>query len=69
VANKDDVVVTACPGGPLLVRGDVTILDDDGNPLPLHRRTVALCRCGASALRPLCDGTHRSLPPDRRPPA
>jgi CDGSH-type Zn-finger protein len=61
VANKSEVVVTACPNGPLLVRGDVTVLDDDGNPVPVHRRTVALCRCGASALLPMCDGTHRTL--------
>lgn len=61
VAKKSDVVVTACPNGPLLVRGDVTVLDDEGNPVPVHRRTVALCRCGASTRLPMCDGSHRSL--------
>lgn len=51
--------VTACPDGPLIVRGDVEILGDDGEPLHNPRRTVALCRCGASAIKPWCDGTHK----------
>ncbi len=28
----------------------------------------ALCRCGASATKPICDGTHKQLPDfDREP--
>ncbi|POX66630.1 CDGSH iron-sulfur domain-containing protein [Microbacterium sp. SGAir0570] len=53
------VTITACPDGPLLVRGDVELLDDAGNPIPRTRRTVALCRCGVSAIKPFCDGTHK----------
>ena len=53
--------VTACPNGPLLVRGDVEILGDDGQPLRNPRRTVALCRCGASMIKPYCDGTHKAI--------
>lgn len=51
--------VTACPNGPLLVRGDIEIVGEDGEPLHNPRRTVALCRCGASAIKPWCDGTHK----------
>lgn len=53
--------VTACPHGPLLVRGDVEILLPDGSPVPRTRSTVALCRCGASGIKPYCDGTHKVI--------
>jgi len=53
--------ITACTDGPLLVRGVVEILDDDGEVLHNPRRTVALCRCGASAIKPWCDGTHKLI--------
>jgi CDGSH-type Zn-finger protein len=53
--------VTLCPDGPLLIRGDFEILDADGNPVDRHRATVALCRCGRSALAPFCDGTHKKI--------
>jgi CDGSH-type Zn-finger protein len=53
------VTITACPDGPLLVRGDVELLDDAGDPIPRNRRTMALCRCGVSAIKPFCDGTHK----------
>ncbi len=43
----------------MLVRGDVELLGPDGAPLPRRRKTVALCRCGSSALMPICDGTHK----------
>jgi hypothetical protein len=55
----DPIVVTVCPNGPLLVRGDVTLLDADGEVIPRNRRTIALCRCGASARAPFCDGSHK----------
>ncbi|WP_243841833.1 CDGSH iron-sulfur domain-containing protein [Salinibacterium sp. ZJ77] len=59
VPHARPVQITACPDGPLLVRGDMEILD--GNPLPRTRRTVALCRCGVSLIKPYCDGTHKTV--------
>lgn len=53
------VSVVACPDGPLLIRGDFELVGADGEELPRSRRTVALCRCGASALKPYCDGSHK----------
>lgn len=55
----DSVQITLCPDGPLLVRGAVTLLGPDGGPVPVRRSTMALCRCGASAIKPFCDGTHK----------
>lgn len=51
--------IVACPDGPLLVRGDVELLDAAGHRVDKGRRTVALCRCGGSAIKPWCDGTHK----------
>ena len=50
--------VTVYPDGPLVVRGDVEVRDLDGETVSVGR-TVALCRCGRSALKPLCDGSHK----------
>ena len=60
--------ITIYPDGPILVRGTFEITDVDGTPIPTRRRVVALCRCGRSALAPLCDGTHKAVwPPGGRP--
>lgn len=59
VNRGEDPSITAYPNGPLIVRGNVPILDTDGQPLPRNRRTVALCRCGASTIKPWCDGSHK----------
>jgi len=54
-----DVTITPYRDGPLLVRGPFQMLDQDGKPIEAGRKTVALCRCGKSRLRPFCDGTHK----------
>lgn len=51
--------ITPYPDGPLILRGDVQLETPDGTPIDLHRRTVALCRCGLSSIKPFCDGTHK----------
>ncbi|MGI5240799.1 CDGSH iron-sulfur domain-containing protein [Dactylosporangium sp. CA-139066] len=53
--------LTACADGPLLLRGSFELLTQDGEVIDPGRRTVALCRCGASAIKPFCDGTHKSI--------
>ncbi|WP_233255374.1 CDGSH iron-sulfur domain-containing protein [Naasia lichenicola] len=57
--RDDDGEIVACPDGPFLVRGNVEIVLPDGTPVPRTRRTVALCRCGLSTIKPYCDGTHK----------
>jgi CDGSH-type Zn-finger protein/uncharacterized Fe-S cluster protein YjdI len=46
--------------GPLFVRGRVRIVDEAGNLIREDTR-LALCRCGASANKPFCDGSHRRI--------
>ncbi|WP_167044496.1 CDGSH iron-sulfur domain-containing protein [Salinibacterium sp. ZJ454] len=53
--------ITACPNGPLLVRGDVEILAASGEVITANRRTFALCRCGVSTIKPFCDGSHKLI--------
>lgn len=55
------VVVVPCQDGPLLVRGDAELRWPNGELVPRRRRTVALCRCGASGIKPFCDGSHKVI--------
>jgi CDGSH-type Zn-finger protein len=51
--------VTVYPDGPLVLRGDFALRAVDGQEMETPGRTVALCRCGRSAVKPFCDGTHK----------
>lgn len=53
--------ITPYRNGPYLVRGNFVITDQDGNEIDARRRTIALCRCGRSQMRPFCDGTHKLI--------
>lgn len=46
--------------GPLLVHGNLKVIDQSGNE-ELKKRTTAFCRCGASNNKPYCDGTHNEI--------
>jgi CDGSH-type Zn-finger protein len=59
--QSSPVTITPYPDGPYLVRGDFVVRDQEGNELPTERRTIALCRCGKSRMRPFCDGTHKLI--------
>ena len=61
--------IVVCPDGPLIVRGDFEIVTPSGGAVPRDRNTVALCRCGASAIKPYCDGTHKMIKFRTEPPA
>lgn len=64
-SGAPDIVL--CPGGPMLVRGDVVIEDGDGRRHRTTRPVSAVCRCHRSAMKPWCDGTHQLLPDKLRP--
>ncbi|MCB9879220.1 MAG: CDGSH iron-sulfur domain-containing protein [Planctomycetes bacterium] len=69
--------ITVSDNGPLRIEGDMTIVDAAGKEFGLAGRTViGLCRCGLSANKPFCDGSHarqgwqsqceaRDLPPPK----
>ena len=52
--------ITCAPNGPLLVHDLETLESSKGASLET-KETVALCRCGASANKPYCDGTHSKI--------
>lgn len=54
----ESVSITVCPDGPLLVRGPAELRSVDGVVVTNPRPVIALCRCGRSRLKPLCDGSH-----------
>jgi CDGSH-type Zn-finger protein len=55
------VTVKPIPDGPLMVQGDCQVLDAQGTPLPSKGENTYLCRCGASANKPYCDGSHKRI--------
>lgn len=46
--------------GPLRVQGDLQVIDGAGQ-MAWHGPIAVLCRCGQSASRPFCDGTHKRI--------
>lgn len=55
-------IIKVRQNGPCLVEGDeVTLVDWNGHAYEIAKRPFALCRCGASANRPFCDGTHSKI--------
>ena len=54
--------ITVSHNGPLRIEGDFEILDPSGKAFGLAGRTaISLCRCGLSANKPFCDGSHRRV--------
>jgi CDGSH-type Zn-finger protein len=52
--------VTVFNNGPLRIEGEFEIVDQEGKQFGLAGRTViSLCRCGHSANKPFCDGSHK----------
>jgi CDGSH-type Zn-finger protein len=58
------VTITAKKNGPYRVEAsdgaEIKVLDADGKAFDLMGKTVfSLCRCGHSANKPFCDGSHK----------
>jgi CDGSH-type Zn-finger protein/uncharacterized Fe-S cluster protein YjdI len=54
------LTIKPSPNGPLLLRGNFEISTSEGQVLRRGTST-ALCRCGSSANKPFCDGTHSKI--------
>jgi uncharacterized Fe-S cluster protein YjdI/CDGSH-type Zn-finger protein len=65
-----EVVVTPRRNGPLVVTGPVELVEPDGTRVTESK--LFLCRCGGSATKPRCDGSHKRNgfeAPGEEPPA
>jgi CDGSH-type Zn-finger protein len=52
--------ITVIHNGPIRIEGDFEILDPASVNFGLAGRTaISLCRCGHSANKPFCDGSHK----------
>ena len=54
-----EVTIQALKDGPFLVKGSAKLLDANGKEILTKEPTLALCRCGDSASKPFCDGSHQ----------
>jgi len=59
------IKITARKNGPFRVEateGEVVLLDAEGGQYDLTGKPAfSLCRCGGSANKPFCDGTHGKI--------
>lgn len=56
-SNVKHTGIHIIPNGPILVNGNVELIDQKGNKTT-KTDLFALCRCGTSHNKPFCDGTH-----------
>jgi CDGSH-type Zn-finger protein len=57
--GSSGATITPYRDGPLIVRGDFRLVDQDGAEIDPGRDTIALCRCGKSGIKPFCVGSHK----------
>jgi CDGSH-type Zn-finger protein len=56
-----DVRIKTLKDGPLQVKGPIQLVDAKDGEFKLLKDPVYLCRCGHSADKPFCDGTHAKI--------
>ena len=57
----EQVQIKVMKNGPLMIEGKVEITDENGDINETEGKMVALCRCGHSANKLFCDGSHKEL--------
>ena len=58
--QENNVTIKCSPNGPLVVSNLTSLKNSKGEALAAEE-TMALCRCGQSANKPFCDGTHTTI--------
>ena len=53
--------IKARENGPYKIIGSFTFIDENGQKRTTPGQDIALCRCGHSATKPFCDGSHRQI--------
>jgi len=57
-----DIKITVLETGPYKVEGEPELYDHEGSLIKTHAgKPFFLCRCGQSANKPFCDGTHNQI--------
>ncbi|MCP8615763.1 CDGSH iron-sulfur domain-containing protein [Salirhabdus salicampi] len=65
---SEKVTIKVNDNGSFRVSGDVELVDAEGNVFET-KKSFSLCRCGQSAKKPFCDGTHKKIDFDSKPRA
>lgn len=61
--EKETVTIKVLKSGPCVVKGPIKLIYQDGTEE--LREATSLCRCGASANKPFCDGGHAKIEFDK----
>lgn len=59
-SKETGTLVEPAPNGPLMVHGTISVRDTAGK-ITRKENVTAFCRCGSSANKPFCDGSHRKI--------
>ncbi|MFZ0661573.1 MAG: CDGSH iron-sulfur domain-containing protein [Acidobacteriaceae bacterium] len=60
--SENEAKITVRLNGPFRVEGPFKLVDANGVEWDLGGKTcISLCRCGHSANKPFCDGTHKTI--------
>jgi len=56
--SSGNATIRILKDGPALISGDFLLQNSEKQPIETKSGTIALCRCGSSAKKPFCDGSH-----------
>jgi uncharacterized Fe-S cluster protein YjdI len=59
-ATINETLIELIPNGPIMITGNYCLIDATGNKTTANKNSY-LCRCGASANKPFCDGSHSTI--------